>query len=687
MDFHPNLKSTGLLLLIQPTEPRAHQLASDLVAALQPPLGAPGAVKIIGLLTTAVAYVVGKLHRPTATACDLNSDIHHLHTLLMSMLGDKHQEASLGMRGQSSRHPIWYQLFQLSDLPKVSTALLTYIGCEVLLYFKHHKPVAKTAAGHWREMSDFSCPWEVTESILFGFVPDDHANASWTSRLPRKWREVVKHFSEGDIPPPSWRDRVTSQLLGAGLNPTAAHAAGALDHRQLSPQQLLHAYGHINAMVHADQFDGAIGVLAVRTGLTVDLLVDLPLDTCGSTQKRMLLDPLQGIVEVDLSSIAHEAADALPGCHPGGYRLQIHLPIDLVRNLKTRSTRYPLAMHLKDLYPGEQGPLSAQPVFRTVDEIEPTWARLRNSTGPHLLRQGVNALHAALVTLDLSLICRSKFYYANLTKHELQQAEARLYQAVGWSEPVDGSGLQGFGCRVVPLDSTIRSHDFALLSQLEEAHPGKHSNQPRLIQHHNLYTYLTAWRLSILLALRASSQISIPADVDCARNWIPHHDKRTHSDLGFQPIALCSFAAQTIHLYRSHCSALSLRASKLFGNRHALTTWSSSVGRGQNVRLLFQIDQQGRVHPVASRDFTKSLGHEYTLPHDVGRKVIENHLRLQGLSSHLIDMQMRHSHSGQVQLSSFHHTSVASSMARLCHALDHTAVQLFNTPQPGLRAQ
>lgn len=687
MGIEPNTVSTGLFLLVESEDPAIDELISAITLALQPPLSAPYAPEVMGLVARSVALVVSKLRQPRRAAIELESDLSTLHNLLTRVVDKGTCAAHLSLHGKASKHPVWVQLAKhAADIgPGTNDLRSIYIGCAVLLALHQKKPAPAVLVQHLREMNEAPLTEAAIESLLSGFVPTEHLSASWPSRFSRQWREVMKLFSDGDIPPPSLRDRITGQLLGAALNPSAAHSSGALDHRQLSPLQLENACRHIQKTTSEDRLEGILGILSVRTSLSLDLLAELPLCNIEAGFQSMLMDPLHGIVEIDLSVIVYEPARALEGCHQGGYRLRIHLPADAAKHLKARSMRFSGAACLRDLYPEDPVPESRHRIALGTDELEPTWARLRSTVGPHLLRNGTNGLLAALLTLDLSLICRSKLHYSVVPSREMHDAEAALYRALEWHAPVPLCSASGFGCRVVPLNSIIEQHDRSLRATVNALWPGQRSTVSSLVKHHNRYTELTGWRLSLLLALRASSRVSISAAVSHHDRWMPIHEKHTRADKGHQPVPLCPFARQTVALYKAHCLALGERVQKIESPQHPIARWSGAVAAGRNIRLLFIVDSKGRIRALPSIEFTRSTSSDYQLPEDPGRKFLENHLRWRGLPSTLIDQMLRHTHAGQVPLSSFHHQSLHTSMGRLSSAIESLATEFFKTPEAGLR--
>lgn len=682
-----SLAATGAFLLVPTTKPHAYQMASRLVAILQPPLAAPFAREITALLDDAVDYTLGRLEMPKPEVLEVGQDLKELRSVIQAACTEVQLHSSaLSLRGKASSDPVWYELAQVADHNRATRPMRLYIGCALLLGLYRNSSIPKVAAMHLREMSQVQMTDATLDALLAGLVPAEQLASAWTTRLAKMWREIIRLFSGGDAPPPTIKQRITGQLLGAALNPPPAHVAGAQTHRQLSSRQFIAACQHIRERIAEEELDAVLGVLVVRTGISVDVLVQLPLQTGLSTVSGAHLDPAQGIVLVDLQPLVFEPARSLPGCHSGGYLLTIHLPCNIAKQLRARSTKFPFASTLMDLYPGSRDVLTHQRLIHGEDEIAPSWARLRQSTGTELLRRGFNALHAALLTLDFSLVCRSKLHYAVVPAKEWLWAEQRLHTALGWDEPVDPvAGESGVGSRVVPTDATMQRHDEALAATVEATRPGQHASTQALVSFHNQFTYLTGWRISVLLALRASSRLSIPANLGSGDKWAAVHDKHTPNDTGLQPVPICDFVLETVQLYRRHCAAMSERLTRQGHGNLQPARWCKAVSEGLNLRLLCTLEPDDTVRPLASHSFCTPMDDGYQLPEDPGRKVLENALRAEGLPSSLVDRMLRHTHAGQLHLGSFNALPQVVAHERLATAIERTARRLFKTPTAGLR--
>ncbi|MDO8769737.1 MAG: hypothetical protein Q7K57_13730 [Burkholderiaceae bacterium] len=83
-----------------------------------------------------------------------------------------------------------------------------------------------------------------------------------------------------------------------------------------------------------------------------------------------------------------------------------------------------------------------------------------------------------------------------------------------------------FGCRVVPNEAQIRAIDQWWFHRTKDAAPGKHCALTQLLEHHNSFMALTAFRLALLFALRERRQYVLCADVDERMDcWLAIDDK------------------------------------------------------------------------------------------------------------------------------------------------------------------
>src|SRR3990167_5140104 len=145
------------------------------------------------------------------------------------------------------------------------------MGCACMFAIHTNQPLPSTTSSHLRDLLRLELSTEDVECILLGYTPDTFLTETSISRLTRLWRDAVRTFSGTEPPTPDFSDRVRGQLLGTALNPTAAHSAGALDHRQVTGRQLTEVcqmFRHENGV---DKCAGDIDAAGVTAWLDLSL--------------------------------------------------------------------------------------------------------------------------------------------------------------------------------------------------------------------------------------------------------------------------------------------------------------------------------------------------------------------------------------------------------------------------------
>ena len=112
--------------------------------------------------------------------------------------------------------------------------------------------------------------------------------------------------------------------------------------------------------------------------------------------------------------------------------------------------------------------------------------------------------------------------------------------------------------------------------------------------------------------------------------------------------------------------------------------WCASVAQGNRQRLLACVNKAGEPRNVSSIEFTTTDSSAYQLPDDVGRKIMENMLREEGIRSSHIDAVLRHFTTGQIRSNSFNPEDLQSFVHRTARAQDRIAMKLFGPHVVGL---
>lgn len=674
--------------LIADESNRTNAFQARLVKLLNAVPGAPCTLEVVSAALKSVRQVADRIDDADPRIHGFLNDAKGLEKSLRTKLGDAHCSAPSTLKGKRSEHPVWVACAEMSFGPSAEKAALVLMGCALLKAFRLDKAIPQSIAKDIVKLrTSEPLSEEQLHHLLWLDLPEDAALENWVYTLRRSWREVMQEYGGSqETPQSSATERIRSQVLGSALNGKAAHMAGALDHRLLTPPQFEQAVAVIAKELAQDTLKGILGFTVLRTGLSVDVAAMLELGNADRHDGISLLDLTQGLISLDLSIAVHEAGKALPGCIAATPSLNIHLPQATHRSLQARFHRLPQAKTLADLFPEQFPPAHDSNIFPSTSELKPTWSRLRYTLGLHLRLRGVNKLLAAFLSGDLGIIPRSKLHYAVVQADEIYELERSLHIALGLDSPVQPSPLSmGTGCRVVPEAPNITLHDAALAHLAEQRRPGKRSTIESIRAFHNAYTRLCAWRLSVLLALRETRHVDLDASID-ARNdeWVAIHDKHTQEDRGHQPVPICAYVAMVIQLYKAHCQATAARMYKLHGRNTPFSLACMAVAAGENQRLLMLVDELDEVDAIGSGEFTASLIPGVTLPPDVGRKVMENELRGQGVRSSDVDAFLRHFTRGQEPASAFDPASLSSYVIRTSKAQQAIASKLLGPPLPGL---
>ncbi|MDR3410151.1 MAG: hypothetical protein P4L87_04280 [Formivibrio sp.] len=457
-------------------------------------------------------------------------------------------ESLTAINGTKTRHHEWHLLASIGTFKQVNLLATTYIGLKSLMAIRTGKPLSASVIVNTAALlKEHDLSSEHLNALLHGTSPEQLLGQSWPRDLCGTWREVMRHYSaDGTPPPPTTKERIAGQMLDATLHATASRRGGAPSHRTLSKSQLQQALDHIREGQEQQTLLGALGVLVCLTTFSVGVVADLRLKSRSLDASWLAqIDVETGLLSVDYSFIAHEAAVPIMGAIPASYICTRPLPKILTNDLRARAEKYPHAKTLKELYPNEAVPAHDSLVFACKDQIQPTWARLRRSMGTYLRKEGFDNFLASVMSGDFTHVPRSKLYYACATASEIATAFDRFYKLVGWSEPgFLPSQTIAFGCQVVPTMESLTALDQHWQGKVKDSHPGKHCSPDNLMKFHNNFMCWNAMRLSLLLALRESTEITLSAAVDEKHDrWIPIHDKHVPGDYGATPVPLTQWVA------------------------------------------------------------------------------------------------------------------------------------------------
>ena len=640
----------------------------------------------------AVRSVRHRIGSPSVALLDVESDLEELNSALIDIHdANGTLELARPLLMRKADYPQWSALVAVGD-PNVHRGAALAAGAELLRALHANKQISRSAAQDIERAAKAEpLPANVLTRILDGAADDEELAAnSWAARLQRSWRHASTIYSttKSDVPPPTFGERARGQILDSSVFARPNRCGGVADHRVLSELQTREAFAHIKSWIENDDFRGAFGFLVCCTGQPLDMVRDIPLISARTSADWIVaIDIGAGCVKTDVTVLVQDAATNPKALNPEAeYIIALPVPQNLAGQWRCRMQLHPTAQSIGDLY-SEAGNLESRaPIFNSMAEIKPSWARLRRSVGSFLRHHRVDNLLASLITSDYAHIPRSKLYYSRVQPIELQDDVKRFYQVAGFDAPEPLQTYQlAIGSRVVPTADRIQAVDRWLVAALQSELPGKNCSLQRLVEHHNRFVLVVAFRLALVLCLREHKSLPLCASLDERTDkWLCVAEKSSPGLEGSHPIPIGLFAARTIASLRAHCEALHARLLKKGASHSALSRWSYRVAQRQETPLLSLATSPNRTRVVGTHDFLSHLPTDLKLAPDFGRKFLENELRARRLPSHAIDGVLRHSVVGQARNTASSDFVLHGWIGRAGSVIDDIAADLFDAVCHGL---
>ncbi len=679
MALSTDLASEGLSLLTR-TAPR--------------PRDAIGAGRACAGASRSVAAALKFLSQPTEAAALRGQQLQALDARMTMELQESYTGESIAPRERRlTNYPAWGMCIALGARDASIAGLIA--GGLLMLWADHSGrpvPVAQAKA-LIREAPD--C--QLTPDDLRALLDSDQDVADtqwpWLAWLQRRWPAIRNALQEGGGPPPStpsFEKRARGQVFARAHYASPARRAGVPTHRDLSKGQYRQACAQVAQWIEQDDWRGAYAFMTATSSFTIDLIPGVPLADFATENWVAVLDVHSGTQKADLSFLADEAA-ATPSCGffvPADLIVEKPLTQVLARRMRARRARLAGAKDLSGLYP--EAPSDLQGHMVMIDggnEFKISWARWANSSGIYMRQDGMDNFLACIESGDFGHAPRSKLYYSVVPRAEIWAAAATYFMQSGWGAPTaDLGGGVAFGSRVVSTLDGLRRAASWHRAEVAAMRPARRDrNVAKLLEYHNRYTRLIAFELALLLALREDREYEIWADIDeTLDHWVAILDKAVPGPEGALPTPLCARAKAAIRAYRVHCLAVADRLSSMGHGGSALHQCLLAIELRERVPLLCMAAGLENVRPAGSADAIGVLPGDLTVAPDVGRKWLENTLRLAGLRTGDIDGMLRHEVVGQSRSSSTSDFIVLEWAIRVAAAVDVASAELLGRATTGL---
>ena len=428
----------------------------------------------------------------------------------------------------------------------------------------------------------------------------------------------------------------------------------------------------LRARCEAGAGPAVLTAVALVIGISASLAPDLPLQR--SAGSAVVLDPQRGWVSLDFARIFLGGAATAPineAALPATHVLLKPLPVVLAEIIHNAFRRQPRARRLGDLFgdsvPGPHEPLDGCPGGR----LRATTARVRRALPAFALRLGLDRYDAALVTGEMSLVPRSRFFYVRSDTERYVAGCRRYFDGLGWGEPVTLDVALPFGSQVVPATASVQVMHQRLVERVEAAVPGRRYSLDSLIEHHNRFVIAASWFLSFTFGSRELRRLDIGADRCLPGVTVMEYaDKLTGAFHRMQPVLLCHQAQVQVAAVWDHLVHLSARVDKLgVGVAAPWRQHLCDVLAHRSVPLLFLI-RRGAAVPIGTRHTQLGLDRSVRVASNAGRHFWQTVLLDSGVPSDALNVWARHASAGIEPMTSTSVASVDSIRARLCTEQD-----------------
>lgn len=599
------------------------------------------------------------------------------------------------LRRRLTTFPAWYSLAFLGShqiSPSNSTLMAAGMELAIKLTDAGRQPVAPV---FMRSLTTNQIQYSLSiedfvRQVNFD-VLDQEVLPGWFSRGKTNYSKFVSLFSATPPPPPpppTFEERAAAQLSANAAFAKFHLRAAVLDTTMLSLSQVKKTFAaRAEDCAEAQQLRHALLWFAGFSGLTWDLLPDMPLMTAELTSWAVCLDVDNGLLLRDFRVIADDSSNLHTGNDyaPSSYISFIPLPALVRELLISRRAAFSLASKLSDLLPELHNNGSRSSIYQTAGNFQPSFARLGRTMGPLMRMQGIDNLLSSIVSGNFGNSAKSKLYYCSVSHSEIWTACTLICHYLDLGVPVEmPANLMHFGTGIVPPVSRIEEIDTLLFSRVQSLRPSGKATASALVAFHNAYVTAVTFRFIFLLGLREAKQLVIWADVDELKDLtIDIGDKKTNGLDGGLPVVMSTHLKTLIQYFRPHCLAMRNRLKKI-GGYESICDWLEDVCNSEHAPLLCLLTPHRRHKVIGTIDVI----HEFSdLAPDYGRKFLENWGRTHAAMTRDIDRQMRHEVMGQESYTSIAAHSEFNWAKRLLPLLDDLATEIFVTPLTGLRTK
>lgn len=668
----------------------ARALLSSVCFVLPPPIDAPNLTAVLHACATAIAEYGKGLPVQDGYIRDLEQSLVNLHARVLSIRDRLLQPRILKqpLYRRLGKSPGW-SLFLTLDEANMPIVVIRAIGGEFALALKQRRRFSVGFAATLRRanlQADGVCE-------LFTQPPGDKKYDALIRKLKSVQERADAEFRgealEFNKKTQGYDEVIAQYLRRRCLSGTVKHRQAVLSWETQTWVQIIESGKYLYEQAMAGDPKSISAALSFLTGTPLALTLRIPIVSIGGELSPIQIDLEAGVIITDLNPMFPDAAcpsDESKSAHHNAERKIVKpLPDFLANLIRAAKQDHPGARTLEDIL-FVSDPSSRQATTLTqIGRRNPSITRFLKSAAPFIVQAGEDRAIAAALTNDFFVTPGSKFYYTTISRVEIWQASARIFNLLGWGVPVDFVVGPVCGSQVTPTDDAVVGLFVWLQEQIKSASLGRNMGVEKLIEFHNIYARAVSSLLIFVFCARVAKTFKFTADMMLSgTRYICLGDKSVGHIRESLPVPITSFAEKQAQLWRAHCASLNARLEK---NGVPDTSVSRlhlrGVVEGNAIGLLFEL-VGNRVRLLGSHDVSDWWPSNFGFAGNFGRHYWQRKLKEMGIPSSAIDAVVRHEVGGIEHLTSTGSISLGEWMNEITTVMDDVINELKIQPLAGL---
>ena len=597
-----------------------------------------------------------------------------LKSYIQAKLEIKPQAQALA--GRKLQYPQWDLITR--QIENYSADIQALVGLELINAYLLQKTFPSTQATKLNKLPE-------SESLTEG-------DSAWIGKKLSLALQSVEKNVRSRIKGLSTEEVLLNHTLNAYLmvqfgygNEVGNQAAGGKT--ELLRADYLPLFAELRAKVESGEYDAALSCTAFCLGLSTPITELVPFKLSESCTAVIYICAEIGAHYCSLNEALGRLANKAPdGAVPAKKEFWRPFPEFLARYWKKAISNKPEITKV-----GAAGRKSRSRYVNRIESTEIscgipiTEARLIATRGTVFLHSGVQRDSAAYAALAPYLIDKADFHYIFKSPEEVWSACDQAFQYMGWGNAVSlpEEFSVAVGTQKSPQEEVVRMKIATALKSVQNTRPGKKCSLNSIELGHNEFIFYVALMMYFTFGGRNRTVISYKASSWSYRNSFGvHADKPSSPNQSRLQSPIPVYLSKTLEYLYIHYSKLDERlAKKGFGEESDVRVWIRKILDGEDVNLLFALDEKMCPRDLKLSDF---LGADDEMTGDAFRHFLPKALERKNVPFEYAQAWLKHHSSGNSANSVTNRTPPVVRLTCVAAALNEIAREMGLVPVHGI---